>query len=339
MQGTFCLRHIRGAIGFRRLAKLVNIVTRPVTFRQAEKGLQYEDTVVNEVILFLKTVWSMLGGNIKNKKKLKFEDLGLDENFKRMWDIFVYDNPKQSFDGILQDMIDNPQLDLSQRVFKTGTKDVQRNKRGQIFNKFDFTISADVNDVLEESGNIIADATIKSSKGDVYISVKMKVAQTSGIQFLNGFGNDAFQMGIVNKKPYKDVKDNSQIFGMINLCHTFGLNPEEVYNCYLNNSFGELTIGKYDEKLIGGLVQMIIGGNYWYVNPKYVKFIDDNNKNFKVDISSAKLTDSGKSLDFACTINGIKSLIRFRTSGEKTQWKVQAPYRLFVYTDIIKLYE
>jgi hypothetical protein len=305
---------------------------------RAEKGLQYEDTVVNEIILFLNMVCPLLRGDIKNKSKIKFEDLGLDDSFKRMWDIFTYDNKKQSFDGILCDMIKNPSIDLSQHVFKTGTTNVERNKRGQIFNKFNFEINKNVNDVLEESGDIISDVTVMSSSGPLYISVKMKVAQTSGVQFLNAFGNEAFQTGIINHTPFEEVENSSQMTGFKNLCKLFGIDPREVYNCYLNDEFGDLTMGKYDSEVIGELIQMIIGGNYWYVNPKYVKFIDEKNKNFKVDISSAKITDSGKSLDFICSINGINSKIRLRTSGERPNWKVQAPYRLFVYTDIMKLY-
>lgn len=305
-------------------------------------GLSYEDTVKDEIIMFLNTIVPFLKGDLSNKKHIKFTDIGLDSNYKKYWEIFIYKDQDKNFDGIIQDMLDDNKIDLNSKIYKSGTDKIRRNQNNQIFNKKTFKdIDKHVEQTLEESGKIISDITIESTKGPVYISVKMKTSQTSGVNFSACFNNETFQNAIKNDKiDWDNIKDpNNELEGFIQFCKTFGINPRNLYDQYKEKRYGLLDINTSDcdVDIISKFVQQMIGGNYWYINPSYAKFIPSTEQELSINIKDAYITESGQSININCTINGVKSSICFRTSG-KTKWDIQAPYRLFISANILKIF-
>ena len=88
----------------------------------------------------------------------------------------------------------------------------------------------------------------------------------------------------------------------------------------------------YNPKLLGCLIQKLVGGNYWYTKPEYSIFVNDKNAKLSFNVDKAHVTDSGKGVNIEGTINGLPCKIIFRTSGSGI-W----PYRIFPMINVPKL--
>jgi len=293
------------------------------------KGLDYEDTIIKELITLVQTI----GGAHKEKKlsKTDLANIVEDKSLHHLFPLYL----EGALDEVLDMFIKDPGIDLSTVIVKTGDSNTQRNRKGQLFDK-DFNITeSDMKAVLDESGYIISDVTINTAH-KVYISVKMKSSQLSGINYQWALEkNDAMWKGIADGKTFDDVKDAPDMKALINFCNVVGIDVVDIYDKYTKivnqeKIDKEIKLGKhYDGKKLGILFQKLIGGNYWYTKPDKVLFVPAENKHWAFDIDRATMADSGKRISIRGRINGIDVELEFRTDGHGL-W----PYRLFPRTDV-----
>lgn len=290
---------------------------------RAEKGLSYEDDVVNELIQIVELV----AGQHKEKKlnEKEFKTIVGNPTLSEWWEFYNA--------GALNEIIElYPDCDLKEKIIKTGGGNTHRNDNGELFSdNFEIT-NSDIKDVLTDSGRIIADVTIDTNN-PVYISVKMKASQLSGVSYREAIvKNETFKKAVQESESYDSVKNSKDMIPFINLCEVLGLYPEDVYNKYKdiysgNASDMDLEINKkYNPKLLGILFQKLLGGNYWYVKPNIHTYVDANDAKLEFNVHSARLSGSGKTITVKGDVKGLKSEITFRTDSEKYgPW----PYRLF----------
>lgn len=218
-----------------------------------------------------------------------------------------------------------------------------------------------VTNVLTQSGKIIADVTISAEpnpgdkkwdidhvdKDDIFISCKDGDAQLTGISMQQPFYGDdsktaktttltkAYDKG----ETYDEFVKHNDICtkAFASMCKMFDCDPEEVYNYFATpknqrKSNTPLKVGKVDigNDIISTLMQLQIGGNYWYVNSKGdVVYLDDDLENNRFKFIAK---GSGKMEPSLIRINGqiktkdgsVNCDLVFRTSGT-----FDYPYRLF----------
>lgn len=296
------------------------------------KGLGYEDTIIDELILLITTI-----AGAHKEKRLSETDLKTVVDNRMLHHLFpLYLGG--ALDKVLDMFIKDPGMDLKSIITKTGDSGTQRNRKGQLFdNEFNITDS-DMEDVLKESGSIIADITIKT-RPEVYISVKMKSSQLSGVNYQYALEkNRDMWNGIKAGKSFDDVKDKPDMKALINFCDVCGIDVEDVYNkytCIANNEKIDknIKLGKrYDGKKLGTLFQKLVGGNYWYTKPEHVLFVPVENNNWEFTVSKATIADTGKRISIQGDIEGVAVELEFRTDGHGV-W----PYRLFPRTNVPNL--
>lgn len=307
---------------------------------RAEKGLGYEDVVVEQLIRIIQ----LIAGEHKNGKlnQKQFESIISDSSLN-YW-FALYDGG--GLNEVLDKYIKNPDgVDLSSVVIKTGGGNVHRNDHNELYDD-DFNVTnSDIEKVLKASGDIIADVTIKT-KNPVYISVKMKASQLSGVTYQRAMAkNETFKQAVLSQVEWDDVKDDKEMIPFNNFCKVIGLDPYIVFSKYkdiYNGDSGVKTIEvsrNYDPKLLGCLFQKLLGGNYWYVKPDVgiCEYVDYKDAKLSFNISKANISDSGKGITITGDIDGLKSTLTFRTDGNKTigPW----PYRLFPSISVPKLIE
>lgn len=149
---------------------------------------------------------------------------------------------KTMIENITEDNIDN-------YIIQTGSKNTKRNKEGKIIGA-EFDLNENIlndsgfNDNLEESGYEISDITIQlngeeNKNKDIYLSVKYKEAQFSGIAIKLPFYPDG-KYGIQNFEEFFDTKevDNIEYYNtnlaFKNLCTLFNINETEEINNLLD---------------------------------------------------------------------------------------------------------
>ena len=291
---------------------------------RAAAGLSYEQVVINQIVTFIETIAGAYKDGLLDDKLLNEM---FDKKDEQHW-INMY--KQGGFDELLDLYIKNPDIDLHKIVTNTGSGKTHRNDNDELFDD-DFVIQkSNIEKVLKDSGEIIADVTI-NTKTPQYISVKMKAAQLSGVNYQNAIArNKTFKSSVMSNDSYNDVENTKDMIAFNNFCETLGLIPEDVFNKYKDLYNGgikdnNLEINKnYDPELLGCLFQKLLGGNYWYVKPGVCEYVDYKNAKLKVNISSANISNTGKDITIKGDINGLKCGITFRTDG-KGPW----PYRLF----------
>lgn len=256
------------------------------------------------------------------------------------------------------------------QIINTNTFEVNVSKKNTLTHETE----DEIENVLTQSGKIIADVTItldgdkfnKSdikhvNKDDIYISCKDGASQFSGISMQQPFYGDSQKTNnnsyIVkcykNNVSYDDFisgkaltpiteDDKICINAYKNLCNFMGVNGKIVYD-YFKQPKNErpekqpLNIAKSDEEndeIIATLIQLLIGGNYWYVNSSGdVVYIDDDidgnkftfipSKNGQLDSSQIKISGIIRTND-----GDTKCDLKFR-NGDKEDY----PFRLFIYPD------
>jgi hypothetical protein len=194
---------------------------------------------------------------------------------------------KTMIENITEDNIDN-------FIVQTGSKNTKRNKEGKIIGA-EFDLNENIlndsgfNDNLEESGYEISDITIQlngeeNKNKDIYLSVKYKEAQFSGIAIKLPFYPDG-KYGIQNFEEFFDTKevDNIEYYNtnlaFKNLCTLFNINETEEINNLLDYF-------KNDKDKREG------GGNGKKEKIKLYSQKSIRSKN--VEITTSKLNDRGK---------------------------------------------
>ena len=301
---------------------------------RASNGEDYEIQLKEQIIRLVNLIKQ--NEDVKNYVKL----IDQPDEFGQEFDQCIKDMFKAgAFKGIFKALKKNPDLDLSKIIATTGKKDTQRNKRGQIINKTTYQINTnDLKEVLEESGDIIADLTITPGYGEkpVYISVKMKESQLTGINiyalaneavYKYSCGDDTLSLDDAVFKPYKKFINN------------FGISFKDLMTKYRELE----TTGKCDTKIklipnynkaaLGIMVQKMIGGNYWYAKPSYALFVGCEDAGFNFEVESAHLSKNhSKALTVVGNVNGVPCRFVFRTDGRDLYNK--SPYRLFIETNV-----
>ena len=287
---------------------------------RAEKGLSYEDDVVKELI----SIVEIVAGSPKKLNEKEFKEMVNNPVLAEWWPFYN--------GGALDEVISMYPCDLSKIIIKTGAGSTARNSKNELFDD-DFNVTnSDIESVLKDSGRIIADVTI-NTKNPVYISVKMKASQLSGVSYQYAITkNETFKTAVLENDSWNDIKNSKDMIPFINFFNVLGLVPEDVFNKYKaiysgNSSDMSLEIDKnYDPNLLGCLFQKLLGGNYWYVKPGLHIKVSDKDAKLKFNTKSARLSGSGKTITVVGDVNGLKSEINFRTDSEKYgPW----PYRLF----------
>lgn len=254
--------------------------------------------------------------------------------------------------------------EISKYIFVSGKGRTDRNSNDEIINK-NFEINSDKNEIeknLKNSGKIIADITItdninfkKSStidKGDennIYISCKDGISQLSGIElsepFYGVYGKSKEKSTLIN--CYKDnlsyeefnKKNDNNVKAFNLLCNFLNIDPKIIYEYFkidVDNRKSETinTINTDINKniIFSHLIQLIIGGNYYYINSngtvEYIdyklkdkfEFITDN----KAKLDSKQIAVYGKIKINNTIINNCA--FKFRNSAGGNY-----PFRLFFY--------
>lgn len=248
-------------------------------------------------------------------------------------------NIQRDMDSML-DIIDKLQEDLR--------SDLSQSKSDSPFKS---RSDKDMIEFLNNSGTIIADITVsgqdhqnKYDSEDIYISIKDKIAQLSGVVFSKTRSSSDNTcrwidrvLGSKDKDhiPDADRKKFDTFFSML------GLDPDELIDIYINNDFESegkmengnriLKIDKTPSIVFSRFIQMLIGGNYWYINPSKVMWIPSKPINIKFAPTDAYIArpksnnNWGKTIAIRGDLGDIKNLtIYIRTSGQG-----QYPYRIF----------
>ncbi len=278
---------------------------------------------------------------IDSNEELKNEIAGVIDSYNK-FDI-IYEtgahNTQRDMDNMLS-IIDRLQEELRSDLS-------QSNSDGQFKSRSD----KDMIEFLNNSGSIIADITVagqdhhdKYNPDDIYISVKDKVAQLSGVVFSKTRSSSDNKCRWIDRVlgskdidhiPNADRKKFNAFFSML------GLDPDELINIYINNDFESegkmedgnrvLKIDKTPSIIFSRFIQMLIGGNYWYINPFKVMRIPAKPINIKFTPTYAYIArprsnnNWGKTIAIRGDLGDIKNLtIYIRTSGQG-----KYPYRIF----------
>ncbi len=289
----------------------------PAGRTSSQAGLEYEKTVLDNI----KSVISNLAAGMDPKKV--FTDGK--ENLKPIYDARDLD------DAIAY--IKKNQMDIHDIVLPTGKINTTRNKSGQIFDKDLNLNTANKRKTVKDSGRIIADIQITvPGKEPVNISVKLGHAQLSALQVTDVMQSNAgFRSALEKKRSYADIKDEPYMVKFNNAFKLMGINPEDIYNWYLNDTGTAAKFESYDSDLLGDLFSYILGGDYWYVtpNPADVIYVPwDRDYDVKVDTNTpAEISATGKQIKVAVKIPGAKKTphVVFRCD----QGGYQYPVRFF----------
>ena len=219
-----------------------------------------------------------------------------------------------------------------------------------------------VTNVLTQSGKIIADLTISTEKNpearkgdinhvnplDIYISCKDGAAQQSAISMQQPFyGNnpktsktttliESYKKGDSYEEFMKHDDISTKAFEK--MCEMFNCDAEQIYYYFSipsnKRKKEKMKNGKssINNEVISTLLQLQIGGNYWYVNSNGdVVWLDDDIDNNRVKfIASGEGFLDPKQIQIMGklkTKNGdVNAQLKFRTSMSSAEY----PYRLYL---------
>ena len=330
---------------------------------------------------YSKSVHSGSGGlEFENKLCKSLQDCFLNgksdfEYGNKLYIKLLNKNPK-TFNIINEKLKKDSTASIDDFIFVSGKGSTARNSNGQILNTKTFEVNIDkklnidsnsenkINNVLYQSGKIIADITITTegkqfnksdinniNPNDIYISCKDGFAQFSAISIQSAFyGENPRSLeksdlinSFKNNETYEDFiknkSDNVEAFN--NLCKFMCIEPNVVYDYFktpLKDRDPERVLktnNSVDGNIIGTLIHLLIGGNYWYANSKSEPvFID-----YDIDSSEFEFVPTGdcrlnpKQIVLIGELNNeklkdhnAKIEIKFRSTDSGASY----PYRLFV---------
>lgn len=289
---------------------------------------------------------------IKEALKAVIDCVDRDNHGKRLIDELVDCSSMINYENPMASDADCTKLLLNEFKKADGTKDFKgikgTGKDSPIRYINDITQNFDDNMVLHESGNVISDITIKNpNTGEqVNISIKEGPAQLSGITIDPVKNGGRKWMGLELSMDSVDTKTMTPEFK--DFFSGLGLDPLLVKAAFLSSSENrkdQINIypkpdkdvlnkvgGSYksetqpNEKTMSDLakkINLMIGGNYWYVKPGTCLWVPDD----KIDLGSYNikrvyLTGTGKTLNIKGTMGNIECNLTVRTSGGNS-------YRIF----------
>lgn len=262
---------------------------------------------------------------------------------------------------------------INKYVFRSGKGSTERNKYNQILNSKTFDVNINkklqvddndidkVENVLTQSGKIIADVTItldkdfnKSdinhvNKSDIYISLKDSASQFSGISLQQPFygncskkNNNSYLIQCYRQnKSYEEFASSDDISSSTfkGLCNFLGVSPKLVYDYFKQDRKDRkrvefnVTNNEKSNEIISILIQLLIGGNYWYVNSNgHIYYINDN-----IETNKFKFVADGKGY-LESTMIAVTGYLETKNGKEKTVLKFRDssgnddsyPFRLFI---------
>lgn len=287
---------------------------------RSAKGLGYEEVLKQNIIEFIKLIaGDHLDGSIKDQNKL-IEISGDNVNrFANLFPIYL----KGDFDDLLDGYIKaKHNFNFDQCIDLSGKKSTSRNKNGEIIdiNNIEINDKVDVASVLKNSGNIIADVTILNK---LYISAKLEDAQLSGINIEKVLNNEAIIDYILGNSGANDDVERSRKF-----IQDLGVDFDDLIDNIRNNRGGDVKVyDKYDKDKLGRMFQKLVGGNYWYTNPKKSVWVDAIDAKLIFEINKITISKTGKTMRIKGKINNsVDAEFEFRTDGKMGK---PYPYRLF----------
>lgn len=320
-----------------------------------QKGLKLEDDIYNGLCQYMANDCSLAGLNVS----------------KPVMNALIYINDSE-LKNILKEVskdLHEEYANLSDQRFaeaiknyinKTGASNTKRNVFDIIPTSDDiYDGDEDVNpqkvkqtydrrkNILNNSGNQISDITIVNPKTNepTYLSIKDSSAQLSGViispsrkgvnwmdNYLDDIEDDESSqkfkqfwtmMGLVpdGDKKIKGGYSVKQAFKMIN--------P----NATRKDDNIELAVSNKPSKMLGDLIQRLIGGNYWYISPKKCIYISNEPQNWTFKADEAYVTATGRTINIKGTVNNIPASIIIRTSDVTRKY----PNRMFPKLDVEKL--
>ncbi len=297
---------------------------------RSSSGLAYEDVVRDELVQLIQAA-----SNSKSIKKIKDS---IDESVYHLLPIL------QS--GALNEVISmyrkNRDIDLYSIITKHEGS-TRRNSNGEISDDSCNLNTSDTESILRNSGKIIADIIINTSK-PVYISVKMKLGQLSSFSLMNVFENNSTFVDAINHRDsYDEVKAALNRTPFKNFCKVFGIDSKDLYNKFLNFAEGVntnlnvKTTSSYAGKDLGIIIQKLVGGNYWYVKPDVdAVYLSDKDSGLSFKRSSIHFSSG----DHKCilvdgSVSGVDITFKIRTALRGYKY----PYRVFPELEVLDLVE
>ena len=297
---------------------------------RSSSGTAYEDVVRDELVQLIQ-----VASNSKSIKKIKDS---IDESVYHLLPIL------QS--GALNEVISmyrkNKDIDLYSIITKHEGS-THRNDHGEISDANCNLNTSDTESILRNSGKIIADVIVNTSK-PVYISVKMKTGQLSSFNLMKVFENNTVFVDAINlRNSYDEIKTALNRTPFKNFCKVFGIDGKDLYNKFLNFAEGVdtnlniKTTSSYAGNDLGTIIQKLVGGNYWYVKPDtdavYLNY-KDAGLSFK---RSGVHFSAG---DHRCilvdgSVSGVKITLKIRTALKAYTY----PYRVLPEINVLDLIE
>ncbi len=218
-----------------------------------------------------------------------------------------------------------------------------------------------VENVLTQSGKIIADVTIsldgdnfnKSdlyhiNSEDIYISCKDGSSQFSTISMQQPFygfdsktNNNSYIVNCYKEgksfEQFNSNKDDICVVSFNNLCSLLSVDPKTIYDYFAlprdsrkRQNIKTLHKAEENDEVLAILIQLLVGGNYWYVNTSGdISYIDDNideNKFTFIPSGTGYLEPTLIAVDgtMKTSDGNVKCTLIFRSSNGGNY-----PYRLF----------
>lgn len=219
-----------------------------------------------------------------------------------------------------------------------------------------------VENVLTQSGKIIADITItldgkqfsksdinQVNSDDIYISCKDGNAQLSAISMQQPFygynaktngGNSYIIDCYRNGKSFEDFQsepENICVVSFNNLCQLLGIDGKTIYDYFAKpkNERKRMTITishkpNENNEVFATLIQLLVGGNYWYVNSNgEVTYVDDD-----IDKNNFTFIPTGTGY-LEPSLIAVEGIVKTPEGSTKARIKFRStdggnyPYRLF----------
>lgn len=238
--------------------------------------------------------------------------------------------------------------ELPNIIKQTGASNNPRSVRGNtnnthglpdIFSEFE---DLDNNNDFTETGKLISDITVFSqnnSAPDVFFSIKKSHAQLSGVTVSPSRNGIRWMDEIFDLKEGEvpDPEKDPRLQNFNNFYRGIGIDPD-----FLRNMMRKLRTNSQTEKqkyanislklyknynkiALGNTIQKIIGGNYWYVSPRHCFYVSPKRQNWKYEIESASITDTGRGIVINGHISGVEIKLVIRTDSSTSKY----PNRFF----------
>lgn len=339
---------------------------------RSDRGLAQEAKDISDILYFCKLAYELSDNEKVDKTKLykvltekdltRFIEMYEKKAFDTIISAFPEQIEKYGEDNILEPANWTDYIEL------TGVANTHRNDKGELYDE-DFVLNTnDVDDILKNSGRIIADITIykvpgqkppKKSEGDpnakvesddIYISCRMKSSQLSGVSAKKAMeSNKAFIEGMTPVKGEDGVETypsfaslQGQLKAFIQFWDNFGIDAEEIFNHYqaveqgIAKDFRPEKRKDYNEAALGMFIRKLVGGNYWYLKPKDCKFVPMSSSDLKFQVTDISISASARTINIKGKINGnLECKLDLRTDNKS----IRFPYRIFPVVNVPALIE